>query len=318
MRAVRVSARGISVVNVDPPSGPGVRVSVSGVGICGTDLAQVATGRALNVIPGHEIAGRLDDGTPVAIEPLDPCGACDMCLAGSYNVCVENRWFGGTRDGGMAEQIAVPERCLVPLPDELALRDACLAEPLAVTIHGLRRAQVRAGERLGIVGAGSIGLLATAVAIDLACEVHVRARHDAQRTMAARLGASTNGPAKNCDISVAAAGGDTGVAAAVEMTRAGGRVLVLTEPDEVFMPAGAAFQEINAITSLAYAGNGRRDIEEAVAMLARTPLLGELITHRFGLEQAAEAFRVAADREAGAIKVVLEPGAGDPGGPSAL
>jgi threonine dehydrogenase-like Zn-dependent dehydrogenase len=73
------------------------------------------------------------------------------------------------------------------------------------------------------------------------------------------------------------------------------------------MPASAAFRELSAVTSLAYAGNGPRDIEDAVSMLARTSILSELITHRFPLDRAPEAFRVAADRKAGAIKVVLEP-----------
>jgi threonine dehydrogenase-like Zn-dependent dehydrogenase len=293
-------------------------VAVSHVGICGTDVAQVASGRSSDVIPGHEIAGVLEDGTQVVIEPLDPCGVCAACLAGNYNICAEDRWFGGTRDGGMAEEIVVPQRCLVPIPSELALRSACLAEPLAVALHGLRRAQAHAGERVAIVGAGSIGLLAAAAAVALECEVYVQTRHDAQSNMAGRLGASVGGPADGYDLAVAAAGGSDGVASAAELARAGGRVLVITEPQDGFMPAAAAFREVSAITSLAYAGNGRRDIEDAVSMLVRTPVLSELITHRFPLERAAEAFRVAADRKMGSIKVVLEPRAAvDSGGAGA-
>jgi threonine dehydrogenase-like Zn-dependent dehydrogenase len=284
-----------------------VRVTVSHVGICGTDVAQVESGRCSDVILGHEIAGLLADGTRVAIEPLDPCGVCPACLSGNYNVCAEDRWFGGTRNGGMAEEMVVPDRCLVPLPDELPLRDACLAEPLAVALHGLRRAEARPGERVAIVGGGSIGLLTAAAAVDLQCEVYVQARHEAQQRMAGRLGASEPRSTDTHDLVVAAAGGSAGVASAVELARPGGRVLVLTEPSGGFMPAGAAFREVSAITSLAYAGNGRRDIEDAVSMLARRPVLAELITHRFPLERAAHAFRVAADRKAGSIKVVLEP-----------
>jgi threonine dehydrogenase-like Zn-dependent dehydrogenase len=284
-----------------------VRVAVSHAGICGTDVAQVATGRCPDVILGHEIAGMLEDGTQVVIEPLDPCGVCPACLAGNYNLCAEDRWFGGTQDGGMAEEMLVPERCIVPIPSELPLRNACLAEPLAVALHGLRRAQAQPGERIAILGAGSIGLLAAAAAVALECEVYVRARHDAQRQMARRLGASVGGPADGYDLVVAAAGGSGGIASAAELARAGGRVLVLTEPQESFMPPAAAFREVSAITSLAYAGDGHRDIEDAVSMLALRPALSELITHRFPLERAEEAFRVAADRKMGSIKVVLEP-----------
>lgn len=307
MRAIRCSSDSVRVVDVDRPSGPGVRVTVSHVGICGTDVAAVASGRCSDVILGHEIAGVLEDGTQVVIEPLDPCGACPACLAGNYNLCAEDRWFGGTRDGGMADEIVVPGRCLVPVPDELPLRDACLAEPFAVALHGLRRAEARAGERIAIVGAGSIGLLTAAAAVELQCEVYVQPRHEAQRRMARRLGASVADPADRFDLVVAAAGGSAGVASAVELACAGARVLVLTEPRESFMPAAAAFREVNAITSLAYAGNGRREIEDAVNILARRPVLSELITHRFPLDRAAEAFRVAANRKTGSIKVVLEP-----------
>jgi threonine dehydrogenase-like Zn-dependent dehydrogenase len=249
----------------------------------------------------------LDDGTRVAIEPLDPCGVCPACQAGDYNVCAEDRWFGGTRNGGMAEEMLVPDRCLVALPDELPLRDACLAEPLAVALHGLRRAEARPGEQVAIIGGGSIGLLTAAAAVDLQCEVYVQARHEAQQRMAVRLGASVSPSTGTYDLVVAAAGGSAGVAGAVELARPGGRVLVLTEPSGSFMPAAAAFREVSAITSLAYAGNGRRDIEDAVSMLARRPVLAQLITHRFPLDRAADAFRVAADRKAGSIKVVLEP-----------
>jgi threonine dehydrogenase-like Zn-dependent dehydrogenase len=280
---------------------------VSHVGICGTDVAAVASGQCSDVILGHEIAGLLEDGTQVVIEPLDPCGLCPACVAGNYNVCAEDRWFGGTRDGGMAEEILVPERCLVPIPEPLPLRDACLAEPLAVGLHGLRRAEARPGESIAIIGAGSIGLLVAAAAVDLECEVYVQARHETQRRMADRLGASVIGPADGYDLVVAAAGGSAGVASAVELARAGGRALVLTAPHDGFMPAAAAFREVNAITSLAYAGNGRREIEDAVSMLARRPVMSELITHRFPLDRAADAFRVAADRKRGSIKVVLEP-----------
>jgi threonine dehydrogenase-like Zn-dependent dehydrogenase len=307
MRAVQAFEGGVRLVEVPEPTGEGVRVRVKHVGICGSDLGMVAAGGFERVTLGHEISGVLDDGTPVAIEPLLPCGACNACLAGRYNLCAEDRWLGGSVDGGMTEEVVVPERCLVFLPDGLSLRDAFLAEPVAVGLHGLRRAEVQAGERVAIVGAGSIGLLSAASAISLGCDVTVVARHEHQAELARRVGARVDPDAADFDLVVAAGGGAAGVDAAVGLTRPGGRVLVLTEPREPFMPAAAVFREVNAITSLAYAGNGRRDIDDAAALLASAPVLADIVTHRFPLDEAVEAFRVAGDRRSGAVKVALEP-----------
>ena len=95
---------------------------------------------------GHEVAGVTDDGTPVAVEPLSPCGACAPCVRGDYNLCERGPRIihGVGRDGGMADEMRVPARALVRLPAGVALRDACLVEPLAVVLHGLRRARLAA------------------------------------------------------------------------------------------------------------------------------------------------------------------------------
>ncbi len=86
MRAVRSTEEGIQVVDIDPPAGDGVRVRIRSASICGTDLNMVKLG-ALPVTLGHELAGVTDDGTPVAIEPIAPCGSCDQCAAGAYHLC---------------------------------------------------------------------------------------------------------------------------------------------------------------------------------------------------------------------------------------
>ena len=95
-------------------------------------------------IPGHEISGQLEDGTPVAIEPLEPCGSCMYCTTGDTQVCMQGKStiFGVGRDGGMAEQILVPVSSLVALPRSLDATTAFLVEPLAVAVHGVRRAAI--------------------------------------------------------------------------------------------------------------------------------------------------------------------------------
>jgi threonine dehydrogenase-like Zn-dependent dehydrogenase len=146
MRAVRVHDGHVAVDDVPAVDGPGVRVYVRSAGICGSDLHLIEAGvvEAAQVTLGHEVAGVTDDGTPVAIEPLAPCGACGPCLDGDYNLCRTSgaMLFGIGRDGGMADEMWVPERALVPLPAGIDVRDASLVEPLAVVVHSFRRSVV--------------------------------------------------------------------------------------------------------------------------------------------------------------------------------
>ena len=124
MRAVKASGGKPEVVDVPTPSGEGVLVDVRAAGICGSDLHMLESGLVGTQVLGHEVAGVAPDGTPVAIEPLSPCGSCVECARGDYNVCESGFTIihGIARDGGMAEQMLVPERSLVPLPLRMKLQ----------------------------------------------------------------------------------------------------------------------------------------------------------------------------------------------------
>ena len=126
MRAVRVSNGNVEVADVPAPSGDGVRVRVRSAGICGSDLHMLRVGFPIASTLGHEVAGELPDGTPVAVEPLAPCGHCEFCTTGDYNLCVvgPEMIYGFGRDGGMADEILVPERCIVRLPAGVRTADA--------------------------------------------------------------------------------------------------------------------------------------------------------------------------------------------------
>lgn len=154
MKAIRPNNGRVEVVDVPRPTGPGVRVRVRSAGICGSDLHMIAGGFPVSSILGHEIAGETSDGQLVAIEPLKPCNACGFCQKGAYNLCAigPQMWIGTGSDGGMAEEILVPDRCVVPLPKGLTASDACIVEPLAVATHAIRRARLRSGERAVVVG----------------------------------------------------------------------------------------------------------------------------------------------------------------------
>lgn len=309
MRAVRHTASGIEVVDVPEPDGA-VRVHVRSAGICGSDLHMLAWG-PLPVTPGHEIGGHLDDGTDVAVWPSQPCGTCDRCLAGQVAQCRSGPAgiFGVGVDGGMADTLVVGERNIVRLPAGVPAADAALVEPIACSVHALRRAGVEPGDRVAVVGAGAIGLGAAAVASWWGCAVDVAARHPAQRSATAALGAGLD-PDGEYDVVVDAAGTSSATDACFRLVRPGGTIAVVASHWEpVTFPVFWTSKEPTLVAATTHGDHdGGHDMTLAARLLADRPeVAGALITHRLPLDRAADAFRLAGDRAAGAIKVVLEP-----------
>ncbi|MGE3496621.1 MAG: zinc-binding dehydrogenase [Candidatus Binatia bacterium] len=310
MRAVLFGENGVELVDVPAPAGDGLRVRIRAAGICGSDLHALAEG-GRSVRPGHELSGELDDGTPVAIEPLLSCGVCAFCTAGDYNLCraPQAAIFGVSRDGGMAEEIAVPARCLVPLPRGVRVQDACLIEPLAVAVHGFRKIGLRGGQRVAVVGGGAIGLCAVAAARSAGAEVGLVARYEPQRAAGERLGAV---PAQGeYDVVAECAGTESAAQVACALAKPGGVLLMPSIHWQGLALPGLEMleKELRLQPSLTYGRHAAgRDIDGAAALLSAHPeIAAALITHRLPLTAAADAFRIAADHRGGAIKVVLEP-----------
>jgi len=311
MKAVRAVEGGVDVVDVEEPPGAGELLEMKSTSVCASDLMYIRLG--CRKILGHELAGIREDGTAVVVEALYGCMECEQCLRGAYNLCPTHgqRALGVTADGGMAEQFRAPAARLVPLPPGLDVGDAAIVEPAAVSWHALRLAETGPGKRVGVVGAGALGLLAVAGARHLgADDVGLDARHAHQREAGERLGARV-GTDGAYDVVVEAAGTNASLARAIELAAPGGTVVVLgvhlgtVEVD--WMPLFN--REARVIPSLGYCRHDEgREMEDAAAMIADDPEIARtLITHRFPIEDAAEAFRVAGDKASGAIRVVIEP-----------
>jgi len=331
-----------------PEPGPGeVRVRVTACGICGSDLHLLRAGfMAPGHTPGHEMAGRVDalgsgvrglrEGQAVAVEPFRSCGSCALCAAGRDPLCREARLLGVHAPGGLAEYVVAPARRLFPAPDDLAAPLAALAEPLAVSVHGLRRGALVAGERVVVLGAGSVGLLTLLAARALgAGETWITARHAHQAEVARQLGAArvlaegeAPAPGDEADLVVETVGGgaDT-LAEAAAWVRPAGRVVVLgvflapvvlqTLPllmKEASLLWSYCYQhpaDDSAHRPLAVRGKGRletADFADALAILDRErERAARVASHAVPLDEVERAFALASRRKEGALKVSVLP-----------
>jgi L-iditol 2-dehydrogenase len=196
----------------EPLAGPGeVVLAIGAAASCGTDVKSVKRGHpSLGPYParlGHEFAGtvaavgegvrHVAPGDVVFCGNSAPCGACRQCARGRESLCEDLQYVLG----GFAEQLLVPERVaaknLHPLPEAVPLAIAPLAEPLACAVHALDVVTVDGA--VAILGAGSLGLMLTALVADAGGEPVVLDPHPERLALARRFGAAhtilaTRGP----------------------------------------------------------------------------------------------------------------------------
>ena len=324
-------------VEVPRPAAGQVLVRVRSVGVCGSDLHfyrgefPVPPGFVL----GHECAGEVEalgegvtgfeKGDRVALELFDVCLTCVQCRSGNYHLCPSRKANGLNIAGGLREYMPVASYALYKLPPEVDFELGALCEPLAVAVHGLRLVDIRFGDRVAVLGAGSIGLMAIAAAKAMgATYIAATARHPHQRAMAEALGADAvfgDDAAAVAQIAAAAGGADIVVetvgghantlADALAVVGLGGRISVLgafTQPVQIH-PIMFFIKEPTVVGSNCYGRPGRRsDYEIAIEIMRRNAeSLRRCITHRYSLEDIAQAYGTADDKSSGAIKVQITP-----------
>ncbi|NMC04060.1 MAG: zinc-dependent alcohol dehydrogenase family protein [Candidatus Lokiarchaeota archaeon] len=172
--AIIKKKRVLSVENIEKPkiAGNEVLVKVKASGVCGTDVHvyedEVPIAK-LPVIPGHEFCGEVEAigkdikdikaGDRIAVEPNLFCGHCHFCRTAKKHFCENWAAVGLTRSGGFAEYCAVPRQAVYKIEDKLGFNEAAFFEPVACVLHGIERSQVKPGDSVVVMGAGSIGLI---------------------------------------------------------------------------------------------------------------------------------------------------------------
>ena len=307
-----------------------VKVRFGAGGICGSDLSYYGKFKVGDfdvrepIVLGHEVSGevvevsegvnRVKPGERLAINPNQPCRVCRTCVAGQGNLCLQMNFYGSAAvfphiQGVFREYIVCNAEQCFPVPQALDYRIAAMAEPLAVTMHAVSRAGSLLGKHVLITGCGPIGCLTLMVVRRAgAASITVTDLSDAALARALTLGAdqavnsltqadkveSWSANKGTFDVSIECSGSGPGMNTAILATASGGRVVQVGMMGETPVP-------INRLMSreVDYVGAFRFDREYAwaVAELASGRIdVSPLLTHSFSMEQANDAFAIAADR----------------------
>lgn len=325
---------------IEEPDTNEVLIEMSCVGICGSDVHYLEKGRIGDfilrqpMIIGHESAGvvaklgkgvkNLKVGDRVAIEPGVPCRYCKFCKDGRYNLC-KDIVFCATPPvhGNLRRYYKHAADFCYKLPDNVTLEEGALMEPLSVGVHACKRAGIKIGSKVLILGAGPIGLVTLLVAKAMgASKVIITDIRQDKLDAAKKFGAdevylvqrdvTEPDHIKNVhalfgeepDQTVDASGAQSSVRLALQVTKAGGViVLVGCGPPEIQVPLITALvKEIDIRGVFRYAN----DYADALELLASKKInVKPLITHNYKIEETVAAFDKAKSGESGIIKVMI-------------
>ena len=323
--------------------GPAVRVRMKACGICGSDLRYLAgenpwslhtLGRHVpcppGVILGHEVAGIvLENGRErrVGILAFKGCGQCLYCRTGRENLCAEVQHIGHASGwpemphypGGMAEEFEVWKDFDYDLPDSISFEEAIFLDGLAVAVHAAGEARLEPGKRAGVIGLGPIGMLFAQLAAHRGAEqvtgwdtapLPVRLARESVRGQFFRIDPGTYPDrirGDGLDAVIDTVGDERSIRFGLAALRRGGAlVLLAVHEGQVPLATVGLSGERRVSTS---ANNCYRDFVEAIRLMAAGAIrVQQLITHRFPLAEARQAFEVMCRKEENqAYKIILTP-----------
>jgi len=310
-------------------------VRVRYCGICGSDphaYSHALPFVHLPVIQGHEFSGEVSQvgrnsrnikvGDRVVVNPSVLCGKCVNCRNGREHICLDSKVLGFQIDGAFREYIPVDADKIYRLPAGVDLEGAALMEPLAVGVHAARKAGLKSGDKVLIIGAGTIGLSVFQVCLAYGAHVVITAKYPHQAELAEKIAGSHSARVVSCDRELKSVVreefGEDGVDAimvcidqevftpALELARKGTRIVLIGHiaREVSFNINKLQGGEIEVVGSVIYK---REDFGEAVALMAAGKTDGKsMITHRFPLEKLEDGYRVMMDKTQGNIKVMME------------
>jgi propanol-preferring alcohol dehydrogenase len=314
-------------VSVPEPRGREVVVAVRAAAICGTDRENLE-GAGQPTVPGHECAGevmavdrptRVKVGDRVAINCHVTCGGCEHCLNGDLYFCDELQAIGFERDGGFAEHVLVPEACCTPIPDDISYEvGSLLVDMLGTPFRAAKRAHLLPGDRVGIWGAGPIGLGALMVSKRFGAQVAILDLSDYRLDMARGLGADLAlNPARDdpqeallrwtagrgLDTAFDCVGSEVVAQQGLDALKKRGTLVVVGVSHKLTLNP---WEDLicRELTIFGTRNYNTSEFDEMIALVRRGLPVEQVVTHRFPLSEAEAAFQLFRSGDCGKILFV--------------
>ncbi|HUQ49762.1 MAG TPA: zinc-dependent dehydrogenase [Terriglobales bacterium] len=319
-------------------------VKIHTCGICGTDLKKIATGsHSAPRVFGHEMSGivvkagqgveKFKIGDRVMVFHHIPCAHCYYCKAKVYAQCLTYKKVGATAGfeasgGGFAEYIRVMDwivqKGVVKIPDNVSFEQASFIEPVNTCLKGVQSLRLVAGETVLVMGQGPIGVILALLCKRAGARVITSDLYPERLKITESLGVTENidvsrlnvveeakmrTEGRGVDAVIVAVGGNALIKPAMEAVRPGGRVMLFAQTvrSEVAIdPAAICVDEKTLMGS--YSASIDMQDETVDFVFSGEVALDRLISHRFSLDQAVEAIRLAAHPQPDSMKIVIQPG----------
>jgi L-iditol 2-dehydrogenase len=321
------------------PNDTSVKIRMSVVGICGSDIHYYVSGKIGSQVVkypfpvGHEGAGivaavgakvtRVKPGDRIAIEPAMPCWKCDQCLAGRHHTCRNLRFLGcpGQADGCLSEYIVMPETSCFPINDSLSMDEAAISEPLAIGIYAVRKSIPMPGTAIGILGSGPIGMSTMLAAREAgSSRIYMTDKIQERLMLVKQGGADWTGNVEKSDVVMKirqldpmgldavfeCCGQQEAIDQAFDLLKPGGKLIIvgIPEVDRLSFPADIARRKEIVIQHI------RRQVdcvEYALESMTSGKInVGLMPTHRFNFGDTPGAFELVAGYKDGVMKAMVD------------
>jgi len=334
MKAAVLYGKGdMKIKNVDTPQmkDDEVLIRVKAASICGTDVHFYKGEMETNTprILGHDFSGIIEEtgkdvkgfskGDKVIAEIVRYCGDCHFCKIGNYQLCVNAVYMGFEVDGAFAEYVVAPAKNVFKIPDNVSFEEAAIMEPVALALHVMDFVQPKIGETMAVLGQGPVGLVQTQVAKLSGMRVVAIEPTEERLKLAKEFGADylvnpnkenvkdavskvTGGLGVDC--SVEAVGLQKTVDQAMEITRKGGKVIIVGSSKGLRGPP----VRHEDMACYAVSDGGTRKYPIALSLVSQGKVnVKRLITREISLEKLPQTMGLLADGRLAAIKVIVKP-----------